>query len=67
MNTRLEQDTWLDSGVFLEPVSEEGKQFWAYCIELGKKYNIHLPTATEKERSFILELAEESFYSKEAV
>lgn len=67
MSNLLEQDTWLDTGVFLEPVSDEGRKFWACCVELGKKHNIHLPSATDSQRAFIIEQAEKLFYGQEAV
>lgn len=56
-----------EQGVLITPCSEQTNQYVACLLQTCRKYNINYASATERERSFVLDSVNEQLKKQEAV
>lgn len=59
--------SFCEQGVLITPCSEQTNQYVACLLKTCRKYNIDYPTATERERNFVLECVNEQLNHREAM
>lgn len=54
-------ESFMEGNLYVEPCSDEALEFLSFVTKTAERYNIEMGTATNKERQFVLEQAEELF------
>ena len=54
-------EAFMEGNLYVEPCSDEALEFLSFVTKTAERYNIEMGTATNKERQFVFEQAEELF------
>ncbi len=59
-------EAFMKGNLYVEPCSNEALEFLSFVTKTAERYNIEMGTATNKERQFVFEQAEELFQLQKA-